>query len=78
MKNLLIVLLLLLSIGCGRRENYGIVVGKTSHDYSGDKLPDGLCRFVVTGARMDLTYEFTDSCHYYHALDTIKPKTVRR
>lgn len=70
------VLLSMLLLACGNTP--GVVIRKSTTQMIGFdevNLPPGICRFVVTSGRTDVAYEFIDSCHYYHALDTIQSQS---
>ncbi len=70
------ILLSVFLLACGNTP--GVVIHKSKTDIVGFdevSLPPGLCRFVVTGGRTDLSYTFIDSCHYYHAFDTVQSKS---
>ena len=73
MKKLIFITIILLLFSCEKKElKHKIIISKSYHTFSGDKMPDGICRYFYKVHKGFSWVEFQDKCNLYKVVDTIK------
>jgi len=71
MKTIAYLVLLLMLSSC-QRTTPNIVIWKSYHTFIGNPMPIGICRYCISGEKVDQARVFEDSCKFYHINDTIR------